>query len=134
MDGVERGCFDHLRQEQGQIGAADGVVDEGTHGAAAASPIRCHGVCQIPTSMTRPNVGAAEIGLKKAPIASAAFTAGEMVGPPSPRSQTGHRAQLSTILESGDDDEWTTRAYKTFQMNKTTSIDLEMSTHCFNFL
>ena len=68
MDGVERGCFDHLHQEQGQIGAADGVVDEGTHGAAAASPIRCHGVYQIPTSVTRPNVGAAEIGLKKASI------------------------------------------------------------------
>ena len=78
MDGVERGCFDHLRQEQGQIGAADGVVDEGTHGAAPASPIRCHGVCQIPTSVTRPNVAAEEIGLKKAPIASAAFTAGEL--------------------------------------------------------
>ena len=45
MDGVERGCFDHLLQEQGTIGAADGVVDEGTHGAAqppaAGSPIRC---------------------------------------------------------------------------------------------
>ena len=103
MDGVERGCFDHLRQEQGQIGAADGVVDEGTHGAAAASPIRCHGVCQIPTSVTRPNVAAAEIGLKKAPIILGCSC--WRVGP---CSQTGHGAQLSTILESGDDDEKTT--------------------------
>ena len=63
------------------------------------------------TPVTRPNVVCSGNRFEKRHRswwAAAAAAVGELVGPPRPRSQTGHRAQLSSRLESGDDDEMIT--------------------------